>query len=181
MSPTYPGYSAAGRSQPGTKSAPNSAPAIIDIEASGFGANSYPIEIGLALSDGSGYCSLIRPQNEWDHWDSAASRIHGISRETLATHGKVAATVAEELNRLLRGQTVYSDAWANDLSWVALLFEAADRLQGFRVESLRALMSDAQAACWDRVRAQVTHDLKLTRHRASSDARILQLTYLQTL
>ena len=34
-------------------------PDIIDIEASGFGPDSYPIEIGVALSSGEKYCSLI--------------------------------------------------------------------------------------------------------------------------
>ena len=36
-------------------------PNIIDVEASGFGPHSYPIEVGLALGDGSKFCSLILP------------------------------------------------------------------------------------------------------------------------
>tara|TARA_B100000809_G_scaffold12879_1_gene11818 strand:- start:1149 stop:1406 length:258 start_codon:yes stop_codon:yes gene_type:complete len=36
-------------------------PFIIDVEASGFGAESYPIEIGIALAEGSKYCALIIP------------------------------------------------------------------------------------------------------------------------
>jgi hypothetical protein len=40
-------------------------PAIIDIEASGFGPDGYPIEIGVALSSGQTFCALILPEPEW--------------------------------------------------------------------------------------------------------------------
>ena len=49
-------------------------PLIIDVEASGFGGASYPIEIGVALDDGHKYCALILPEPEWTHWDAAAER-----------------------------------------------------------------------------------------------------------
>ena len=35
-------------------------PAVLDIEASGFGVGSYPIEVGFVLPDGQSYCSLLR-------------------------------------------------------------------------------------------------------------------------
>ena len=37
-------------------------PNIIDIEASGFAVQGYPIEIGIALASGGTYCTLIRPE-----------------------------------------------------------------------------------------------------------------------
>ena len=43
-------------------------PLIIDVEASGFGPLSYPIEVGLALSAGEKYCSLILPAADWTHY-----------------------------------------------------------------------------------------------------------------
>ena len=81
-------------------------PAIIDIEASGFGNGSYPIEVGLALPDGSTHCFIIRPASNWTHWDSSAQAIHGISRETLIESGKPPPEVADSLNRLVAGQKV---------------------------------------------------------------------------
>ena len=65
-----------------------SRPNIIDVEASGFGTASYPIEIGLALENGERYCSLIKPLAEWDHWDETAQELHGIKRAHLNKHGK---------------------------------------------------------------------------------------------
>ena len=45
-------------------------PLIIDVEASGFGSKSYPIEIGVALNDGQRFCTLILPAPNWTHWDN---------------------------------------------------------------------------------------------------------------
>lgn len=154
-------------------------PAIIDFEASSLGRGSYPIEVGYVLADGRGGCMLIRPEAEWSGWDPAAERLHGISREQLLRNGRGVAEVARRLNRSLAGITLYSDAWGNDQSWLALLFECAGIPAHFRLESLRSLLSEAQAQIWHGTRQLVAAELALERHRASSDARVLQQTYLR--
>lgn len=155
------------------------APIILDIEASGLGARSYPIEIGLALTDGSSWCRLIRPEPDWTHWSDEAQAIHRIDRETLASLGHPAAKVATELNERLAGQLVHSDGWANDYSWLALLFDAAGLQPRFRIENLRSLLSEEMAAQWHPTKEQIRADLGVERHRASADARILQLTVIR--
>ena len=55
-------------------------PAILDMEASGFGRDSYPIEVGYVLPDGRTRCTLIRPAPHWVHWDPAAEQLHHIPR-----------------------------------------------------------------------------------------------------
>ena len=52
--------------------APLPAPTVLDVEASGFGRNSYPIEIGFVLPNGHAYCSLVKPEAHWTHWDVQA-------------------------------------------------------------------------------------------------------------
>ncbi|MBC7683191.1 MAG: hypothetical protein H7172_12745 [Ferruginibacter sp.] len=151
-------------------------PAVLDIEASGFGRLSYPIEVGCILPDGTSFCSLIRPEPEWVHWDPKAEKLHHISRELTVKVGRSALDVARLLNIHLRGQTVYSDGWANDFTWVAALFEAVDMSPYFKLENLRSLLSEDEAARWHDVKQQVSDELGLQRHRASSDARVLQRT-----
>lgn len=151
----------------------------MDLEASGFGRRSYPIEVGLALADGSSFCTLIRPEPEWTHWDPAAEQLHHIRREIAVTHGRPATEVARLLNERLRGQTVYSDGWANDYSWMAALFEVAEMAPAFRLDNLRSLLREAEADQWHAVKQQVSERLGLQRHRASADARLLQLTLLE--
>jgi len=151
-------------------------PIMLDVEASGFGRDSYPLEIGYVLPNGSCFCSLVRPEPHWTHWDPAAQRLHRITRDSAVQHGRPSSEVAQELNRTLRGNTVYTDGWGNDYSWLATLFEAAGLTPSFRIDSLRTLLSESEAEHWQVVKTQVRQELRLRRHRASSDARVLQMT-----
>ena len=151
-------------------------PTILDVEASGFGRGSYPIEIGFVDSAGSMFCCLIQPEADWLHWDASAEALHGITREILQRHGKPPIWVAEQVNRRLAGQTVYCDAWAHDYPWLARLFDVCDLSPSFRLADLRSLLSEAEAARWGEVLDQVRAEQQLRRHRASSDAMVLQLT-----
>ena len=152
-------------------------PNIIDIEASGFGKGSYPIEVGFVLGNGESYCSLITPIDDWQRWDRNAEETHGIERRTLINHGKPVKQIARELNQKLMDETLYSDAWANDVCWLGLLFEVAQIPQEFRIESIRYLLTEDQAACWHQTKKEVLRPSALQRHRASSDAAILQKTF----
>ena len=154
-------------------------PAVLDIEASGFGVGSYPIEVGFVLPDGPGYCTLIHPAPNWLHWDPQAQKVHGISQKMLATHGRSVQEVARQLNDRLRGRTLYTDAWLHDYTWLATLYEAADCTPSFKLDDLRSLLTEVEAAHWSVVKRQVTTELRLQRHRASSDARILQSTLIR--
>ena len=153
-------------------------PTILDIEASGFGLGSYPIEVGFVTSEGQPWCSLVRPERDWQHWDPQAAQVHGITREQLVLHGRSCRDIAMVLNERLAGQTIYSDAWAHDYAWLARLYDVADCSPHFKLDNLRALLSDAQAASWHEVKRGVALRLGLQRHRASADARLLQQTYL---
>lgn len=149
---------------------------VIDIEASGFGRNSYPIEVGIVLPDGQAHCFLIKPPTQWSHWDHSAERVHEISRELLLHKGMEPQVVAQSLNDLLLGVTVYTDAWSHDLSWLGKLYDLAETTQLFRLESLRSLLSDQQSAQWHQTKDAVIAELNLKRHRASSDAKVIQET-----
>lgn len=152
-------------------------PSVIDLEASGLGRGSYPIEVGFVLSDGSSYCTLIKPLPEWQHWDRQAQNLHGISRELLEKKGKHPREVALYLNQQLEGQTLYSDAWGNDNSWLGLLFDSVGMWPNFKLETIRRLLSEAQVEYWQQAKAQVIKELQLQRHRASSDALIIQRSF----
>jgi hypothetical protein len=150
-------------------------PVLIDIEASGFGKGSYPIEIGFVGSDGALFCTLVQPPPDWTHWDEQAAALHGIERALLFSHGKPVAWVAEQLNQRLAGQTVYCDGWGQDYPWLARLFDAADTTPAFKLEDLRKLLTESQAERWHSVVTQVRGELAMGRHRASSDAKVLQI------
>lgn len=155
-------------------------PVIIDIEASGFGRGSYPIEIGYYTPEGSSYCTLICPETDWVHWDASAESVHGIQRELLLRKGKPALEVCLDLNTALRGQTIYCDAWAYDYVWLGRLYDAAELVPTFTLKDLRELLGECEQALWHATRAAVELRLQLRRHRASGDARTLFETLLET-
>jgi len=85
--------------------------------------------------------------------------------------------IAQTLNRDLNGKVLYSDAWGNDSSWLGLLFDAADKPMQFRINTIRSILTEEQAALWHETKERVIETSSLKRHRASSDAAILQKTY----
>ncbi len=150
-------------------------PCILDIEASGFGRRSYPIEVGYVLPSGQARCTLIRPPEHWTHWDPTAELVHHISRDTLLRHGRPASEVALLLNTDLAGLIVYCDGWAHDYPWLAALFDEAGLSPGFRLESVRVLLDEAHLARLPDLQRLALLELGADRHRASNDARALQL------
>lgn len=165
-------------STPGATEA--TAPVIIDVEASGFGRGSYPIEIGMALACGRTACFLIRPEEDWTHWDDGAAALHGLSRELLHARGRPVAAVARALNELLAGATAYSDAWGMDSSWVGLLYERAALPQRFRIEALSVLLDEPRRETWAARKRKVRAEMNLARHRASADALVIQRALMRS-
>lgn len=155
-------------------------PVIMDLEASGFGAHSYPIEIGVALASGKTACYLICPRSDWAHWDPTSEEMHGLTRDQLLRFGKPVKEVAYSLNQLLAEQVVYSDAWGYDQSWLALLFDCAGVKQDFRLEALQSLFSERQFSLWNQTLDQVFVECEFQRHRASNDARAIQLAFVRS-
>ncbi len=157
----------------------NSAPPIIDLEASGFGRGSYPIEVGFALENRNIHSFLIKPEDDWTHWSEEAEQIHGITREQLHAEGMNIEEIARKLNDMLSGQTLYSDAWSFDSSWIGRLFDSAGIVQRFRIETINKLLHPNQVEFWHPTKEAVLQELGLKAHRAAIDVQVLQETYLR--
>ncbi len=163
------------------KSVSETLPTLLDIEASGFGRGSYPIEVGIARRDGSCCAFLIQPLDEWTHWDPKAELLHGISRQRLQREGHPVRQVALWINDELRALgKAYSDSWGYDNTWLSLLFHHAGIIPDFRLEALRILISEEQSAVWNDTKEALIAEHGIQRHRAGDDARLLQLTFERT-
>ncbi len=158
----------------------NGRPSIVDIEASGFGADSYPIEIGVARDDGALFCRLIKPYPEWTHWDKHAQTLHGISRQHLSAYGENPRTVCQQLNQFLGNRTAYSDGWVVDKPWLTKLYAAANVSMTFQLSALEYLLSEAQMQRWHEVKRAMLDQDQDCRHRASADAQLIQSTFMKT-
>lgn len=155
-------------------------PSILDVEASGFGSSSYPIEVGVARSDGEKFCRLIKPFTSWQHWDSQAENLHGISRQNIEQHGIDGREVCIQLNDFLAGQIVYSDGWVVDNPWLIKLYAEAGVVMSFKFSALEYLLSEQQMNLWQKTKRAVIAKISARRHRASIDAEVIQQTFVQT-
>lgn len=155
-------------------------PTIIDIEASGFGIKSYPIEIGVVNHKGQRFCRLVKPLPHWTHWDEQAESLHGISRQDLHNYGIEPMQVCIELNAFLQSTTAYSDGWVVDSTWINRLFGEVGIAKQFHLSSLELILSEAQMNMWHQVKDNLLTEHNVRRHRASADANIVQQTYNKT-
>jgi hypothetical protein len=155
-------------------------PCIIDIEASGFGSHSYPIEIGVINAKGERYCALIKPEPDWTHWSADAEKIHRIPRALIELRGRPASEICLELNAFLQGSNAYCDAWTHDSSWLNRLFYAGRIRPNFFLSPIEMIASEEQLILWDSTKQHLEKTLNIKRHRASGDAYLIQQTYLVT-
>jgi len=146
----------------------------LDIEASGFGTSSYPIEIAISLADGRTYSKLIRPVWEWKHWDKSAESIHRITLEQLTKYGADVREVCHEINEFCGGLVLYSDAWSHDSRWLMTLFAAARMPMQFQCRAVEMLVDEESMLFWGELKAETAKNLGLVPHRALNDALIIQ-------
>lgn len=137
----------------------------IDIEASGLGPYSYPIEVAWKSEKSEQQDSfLIDPASVegWEFWDEFAEELHGIEPELLAEQGVSAAEACERLNSALAGKTLICDAYDFDLFWLNRLFESQGQAMHFTLGGIERVLTPAQCMAY-RQRTQ------LRRHRALRD------------
>lgn len=149
---------------------------VIDIEASGLHAESYPIEVGIVLSNGKTYEALIQPLESWTHWDESAEALHGISREMLKREGRNAFDVCEEINRLCAGKVLFSDCWIYDYSWLQKLFGYTGILPRFQCSPMEAVITEEDLIDWAAHKEEYARQAQIRSHRALNDAIIISET-----
>jgi hypothetical protein len=100
---------------------------VLDFEASGLSAASYPIEVGVCLWRSpadplEGWSTLIRPTDDWlrnGEWSVASQNIHGIDRGELDGGLTPTDTVAifDGILDAAHDRMVWVDGGPFDLHW----------------------------------------------------------------
>lgn len=157
---------------------------FLDIEASGLGLGSYPIEVAYVSSTGDKNSYLIESTDEWINdglWCSnAETSIHKISQDMLAQHGINPVAVVNSLNEALSGKLVLCNDLDYDGVWLTQLFKAANVGVMFLLTDIRYLYE-----YWGESK---THNFKKsyaaispsTTHRALPDAQRFVDTFNMT-
>lgn len=147
---------------------------FVDLEASGLGPGSWPIEVGLAKLHADGSISidvsLVRPHPTWDEtcWNLESAQVHNIPRATL-DRAEDPAEVALWVHHLIGDSLAVSDAPEFDGRWLAKLFATRDPAPHVRLWDFDQAVAEAftrQAV--ERVYRSL--DATPAPHRAGDDA-----------
>lgn len=111
---------------------------FIDIEASGLGDNSFPLEIGWTKDGIDIHEFFIKPHVSWDieEWDPNAENLHGISKDFILENGINSIDIALIMNEHLSGYTLLSDSHLNDIKWINKLFVSNEIKREFKIVSI---------------------------------------------
>ena len=145
----------------------------MDLEASGLGAESYPIEVAWRCpATGRSDNFFINPDSvpQWRYWDEFAEELHGLDRERLVVEGISAEAACDRLNESLGGETLISDALEFDSFWIQRLFKAIGKKPTFRIAGLDELLSSEQL-----IQYRFIARSQFRRHRAMQDVEDLIL------
>ncbi|MEO1252396.1 MAG: hypothetical protein AAFW81_08630 [Pseudomonadota bacterium] len=147
-----------------------SAIAFIDLEASGLGPASWPIEVGWCFVEGAPSTFLIKPDAGWsdEAWEPAAEALHGVARTNLDVDGVATGEICTALNAALKDAVVYSDAPDWDGFWLYRLFAAAKMRQRFELRDFAELFAAILPAEFEAAKVAAS-DLAPHRHRAAAD------------
>jgi len=156
-----------------------------DIEASGLGLGTYPVEFGWAsvrhdrvqVAD-----VLVRPSDEWlardDAWTAEAEALHGLSRERLLSEGTDISGVCRILNEAWGGKEICFDTGcdSHDSRWLGQLYRATDLSPSFSLctlSSSEVILSMARRRMVpDRILRELIQLAPRPKHRAAADAAI---------
>jgi hypothetical protein len=109
--------------------------AIVDIESSGLGPDSWPVSIAWhILETGAEGHLLIKPALGWTGWQDEAEEIHGITRDRLQRDGVLPDAAAREIAHALGGADAHSDAPALDQAWMDKIFAGT---RGLAIPAIR--------------------------------------------
>lgn len=153
--------------------------AFIDLEASGLGATSWPVEVGWAFEKGEAHAMLVRPDAAWlaSAWEASAEKLHRLSRADLERDGSQVREVCAAMNAALADCDVYSDSPDWDGFWLFRLFGAAGMKQAFAIHDYGRLVRPLAGVREEALLARAAR-IAPRRHRAAADAMHLRTLYL---
>ncbi|MFC3149445.1 hypothetical protein ACFOEK_00215 [Litoribrevibacter euphylliae] len=153
----------------------------MDFEASGLSKESYPIEVGLTNGESS-FSALIKPMGHWTHWDKNAERVHTLDQSKLTSDGIKATTVANILNAILEGTTVFCDSIEWDGFWLNVLFSDTAIHRRFEISDIKELLiEDEKLERYLERKAYIEQSPQHISHRALNDANVIHSSLLHAI
>jgi hypothetical protein len=146
----------------------------LDIEASGLGDESYPIQIGYSFEEKGKLVTkefFIKPAEHWEYWDDEAEEfIHHIPRQALK-NGLSIQDACEKLNLDLIGAEIIVDSKEYDVFWLEKLFSEAQVNMGFNIINIDDYLFKKYGVKNDRYEQE--RELHEFSHSAGEDSKVI--------
>ena len=82
-------------------------PRFLVLESSSYEEDAYPIAASWSIATGELKAILIRPEDEWQQWDSSNEDSHGITRQQIEMQGESVLDVLREMSDDFDKQPVF--------------------------------------------------------------------------
>lgn len=82
-------------------------PRFLVLESSSYEEDAYPIAASWSIGTGELKAILIRPEDEWQQWDSTNEDSHGITRQQIEMQGESVLDVLREMSDDFDKQPVF--------------------------------------------------------------------------
>lgn len=82
-------------------------PRFLVLESSSYEEDAYPIAASWSIATGELKAILIRPEDEWQQWDSTNEDSHGITRQQIEMQGESVLDVLREMSDDFDKQPVF--------------------------------------------------------------------------
>jgi len=121
-------------------------PRFLVLEASSYEETGYPIAASWSIADGQLKAIMIRPEDEWQEWDSSNEDRHGLTRQQIEMVGESVLDVIRELAEDVDKSPVYvSEPYLYE-KWLHRMYDAYGAEAPFDIYPLSDLfnMSDEE-------------------------------------
>jgi hypothetical protein len=82
-------------------------PRFLVLESSSYEEDAYPIAASWSIASGELKAILIRPEDEWQQWDSTNEDSHGVTRQQIEMQGESVLDVLREMSDDFDKQPVF--------------------------------------------------------------------------
>ena len=99
-------------------------PRFLVLESSSYEEDAYPIAASWSIATGELKAILIRPEDEWQQWDSSNEDSHGLSREQIEMQGESVLDVIREMSDDFDKKPVFVKEPYLYKKWLATMYQA---------------------------------------------------------
>jgi hypothetical protein len=114
-------------------------PRFLVLESSSYEEDAYPIAAAWSIASGELKAILIRPEDEWQQWDSTNEDSHGITRQMIEMQGESVLDVLREMSEDFDKQPVFVTEPYLYEKWLDTMYQSYDSELPFELVSVEEM------------------------------------------